>query len=86
MPFKGYTVLAEVCPRLRRIPLIHHRLSLAQHSGWATRRSYNVAMIFLALWLAFVLQTPSDNTAQITNLLRAKDQALLDAIATAATG
>lgn len=38
-------------------------------------------MIFLALFLTFLLQTPSDTTTQITTQLRAKDQALLDAIA-----
>ncbi|MGC2111995.1 MAG: DUF4440 domain-containing protein [Candidatus Korobacteraceae bacterium] len=38
-------------------------------------------MIVLALFLAIALQTPADTNAQITDQLRAKDQALLDAIA-----
>ena len=38
-------------------------------------------MILLAFFLAFLLQAPAENTARITELLRAKDQALLDAIA-----
>lgn len=37
-------------------------------------------MFLLVTLLAFLLQTPADNTAQTTALLRAKDQALLDAI------
>ena len=38
-------------------------------------------MIFLAFFLGFLLQAPAENTAHITELLRAKDQALLEAIA-----
>ena len=38
-------------------------------------------MFFLAIVLAFTLQTSSDSINQTTSLLRAKDQALLDAIA-----
>jgi len=37
-------------------------------------------MILLAVFLASLLQAPADTTAQITDLLRARDQALLDAI------
>jgi ketosteroid isomerase-like protein len=38
-------------------------------------------MIFLCLFLAFALQTPEQPSGDTTALLRAKDQALLDAIA-----
>ena len=38
-------------------------------------------MIFLSLILALVFQSPGGDTVQVTSLLRAKDQALLDAIA-----
>jgi ketosteroid isomerase-like protein len=38
-------------------------------------------MIFLVFLLACLLQAPADTTSQTTELLRARDQALLDAIA-----
>jgi hypothetical protein len=51
------------------------------HSVDRAFAAYNIPMFLFAFVLAFVLQAPSDNTAQITDTLRAKDQALLDAIA-----
>src|SRR5580698_6145624 len=44
-------------------------------------RSYNVPMLLLALFLSLLVQTPATTTDQTIAILRAKDQALLDATA-----
>ena len=49
--------------------------------GAGSWRTYNIPMIIPLLLIAFALQTSAHATDKTTELLRAKDQALLDAIA-----
>src|ERR1039458_2287294 len=49
--------------------------------GAGSWRTYNIPMIIPLLLIAFALQTSAHATDKTTELLRAKDQALLDGIA-----